>query len=393
MDIDDVFLYVVAGAVEGARKDFRSSSPLLQQALNKLAALQLENQRQPQPTLEDVLNDFERPIKEWWPGKLPSVIREGEISPHWTILYQRMPDETWVEEFLEKRGASRRFGTSLQEFQADIDQSAILTVQDLCRNNPQIGEDVYRTVRRFLIRYPVTTAFHLHQELGSLPLIPQKTIYSFYESPSRFDRYSRYEGKYWECPYCHGVLNWIENGKLPRCARHSVCSKLSVDYQGRKPIEEKPGLLRLKWGVHRRICIPGIPELELYQELEALQKSHPGLLTLELWPGVDVFDVLIQFADRQKTMWAVDMKDYADPVALYHKIHEADYPRFGRFQWNLAFYVIPQYRISWNPRYITQFKRSAPGGQRYLPTGIEIVSRDQLLRRVRQKLSTLKTHP
>jgi hypothetical protein len=390
MDADDVFLYIVAGAAEAARKDFRSASPLLQQALNKLTALQLANKRQPQSTLEEVLNDFERPIIEWWPGKLPGVVHEGEVSPSWTILYQRMPDETWVEEFLERRGAYRRLGKSLQEFQADIDQSAILTVQDICRNDPQIGAEVYRTVRRFLIKHPVTTAFDLHLELGNLPLIPMKIIHSFYESPERFERYSRHEERYWECPYCHGILNWIENGKFPRCARHSVCGKLYPDYQGRKPVEEKPGLLRLKWGVHRRVCVPGIPELELYDELEELRKRYPALLTIELWPGVDAYDIQLQFAGRQKTVWAVDMKDYADPVDLYHKIHEADYPCSGRLRWDQAFYVIPQYRISWNPHYITQFKRAAPLGQRYLPLGIEIVSRDQFLRRVRRKLSELE---
>ena len=38
MDADEVFLYLVAGAVEGAQKGFRSPFPLFQQALNKLTA-------------------------------------------------------------------------------------------------------------------------------------------------------------------------------------------------------------------------------------------------------------------------------------------------------------------------------------------------------------------
>src|SRR5436190_1130201 len=313
MDADEVFLYLVAGVVEGAQKGFRSPSPLFQQALNKLTALQLTEGKILPPTFHDVLDELEKPLGEWWPGSLPSFVQQEEIRPTWSILYERTPDDHWVEEFLERRGVRLGIEQSLQEFQADIDQSAIKDVQDICRNDPQKLTIVYSTIRRFLIEHPVTTLFELQQTLGNFPLIPMKLVNSFYEAPERFERYAKYKGRYWLCPYCHGILNWGENGRIPRCARHSVCGKLSPDYRNTKPLDEMPGLIRLKWGLHRRVCIPGLPEVELYDWCEKQRAVHPGLLvSVILWPGVDRYDLQLCFCDGE--VWAVDVKDYADPI-------------------------------------------------------------------------------
>ncbi len=396
MDADEVFLYLVAGAVEGAQKGFRSPSPLFQQALNKLTALQLIAGKTLPLTFNDVLDELEKPIGIWWPGPLPSFVKQEEIRPTWSILYERTPDDHWVEEFLERRGVRLRIGQPLQEFQADIDQSAIKDVQDICRKDPQALASVYSAIRRFLIEYPVTTLFELQQALGNFPQIPMKLINSFYEAPERFERYARYEGRYWLCSYCHGILNWGENGRTPRCARHSVCGKLFPDYRDRKPLVERHGLIRLKWGLHRRVCIPGIPEIELYEYAEQLHRAHPALLvSVILWPGVDRYDLQLRFADG--AVWAVDVKDYADPIGLYRKLHEhedsADIFDLGPLKWTQGFYVVPQYRLDWDRTYIDQFKRAAPQGQKPLPPRIQIVGQKRFQERVQEKLRELKSQP
>ncbi len=394
MDADEVFLYLVAGVVEGAQKGFRSPSPLFQQALNKLTALQLTEGKTLPPTFSDVLDELEKPLGEWWPGIPPSFVQQEEIRPTWSILYERTPDDHWVEEFLERRGVRLGLEQSLQEFQADIDQSAIKDVQDICRNDPQKLAIVYATIRRFLIEHPVTTLFELQQTLGNFPLIPMKLVNSFYEAPERFERYAKHKGRYWLCPYCRGILNWGENGRIPRCARHSVCGKLSPDYRNKKPLAEKPGLIRLKWGLHRRVCIPGIPEVELYDWCEKQRVVHPCLLVaVILWPGVDRYDLQLCFCDGE--VWAVDVKDYADPIALYRKLHEhehsADIFDLGTLKWTQGFYVVPQYRLDWDHTYIDQFKRAAPKGQKPLPPNIQIVGQKRFQERVQEKLRGLKS--
>src|ERR1700694_2299276 len=100
MDADEVFLYLVAGVVEDAQKGVRTLSPLFQQALNKLTALQLAQGKALPQTLNDVLDELEKPIGVWWPGVLPSFVKQEEIRPTWSILYERTPNDQWVDEFL-----------------------------------------------------------------------------------------------------------------------------------------------------------------------------------------------------------------------------------------------------------------------------------------------------
>jgi REase associating with pPIWI_RE len=394
MDPDDVFLYLVAGVTEAFYTGSRSQSALLRQALNKFTALQMVNRIQPHSSLSAILEDLEEPIMDWWPGQLPNVIQTGEVGAAWSVFFDGSPDE-WVEDFLAQKGVQRRFWQSLQELQADIDQSAIKVVQKICRDTPQVLSSIYCTIRRFLIEHPVTTIFELQQALGNFPEIPTRIINSFYEAPDRFERYSRQQGYYWLCPYCHGILNWAENGKIPRCARHSVCGRLHPRYEKRTRLDEKPGLVRLKWGLHRRVCIPGIPEIELYEWVRDQQKCHPPLVTaVDLWPGADQYDLRICFVDDD--IWGIDVKDYADPVDLYRKIrkpgktNEVYFYNQGELKWSQAFFVVPQYRLDWNPHYIEFFKRAEPSRQHALPPNIQIKSIKQFRQTMQQKLARLR---
>ena len=154
-----------------------------------------------------------------------------------------------------------------------------------------------------------------------------------------------------------------------------------------------PGLIPLKWGLHRRVCIPGLPEVELYDWCEKQRAVHPGLLvSVILWPGVDRYDLQLCFCDGE--VWAVDVKDYADPIALYRKLHEhehsADIFDLGTLKWTQGFYAIPQYRLNWNHTYTDQFKRAAPKGQKPLPPNIQIVGQKRFQERVQEKLRGLK---
>lgn len=381
---DDVFPYLVGGIAEASKTHFRYPyPPLFQQALNKLSVLQLLYGKNLPPELKDLLKLFEDPIGTWWPGSLPQEI-EQQMGNNFTLMYDGQP-EGWVWNYLGERGAKSLSPESLQYFQADIDQSAITEVMALCKAaNPPLT-DVYIAVRQFLIENPWTTLSILQQELGSYPQLPMKLINSFYETPDVFRRLAKRDGSYWLCPHCGGILSWEEHEILPRCARHSVCGKLFPGYQGRQALAERIDLVRLKWGIHRRVCIPGIPELKLFTWLETLKTLGSGLDDVLLWPGVDQYDLQLRFRDE---VWAVDVKDYENPAELFHKVQQDKLSKLGDLDWKKGFYVVPQYRIQWNSRYIQQVRQAGnkQKGKSLLPAGVEIVSEERFHERVRGQL-------
>lgn len=278
---------------------------------------------------------------------------------------------------------------SLQLFQADIDQSAILEVMNICgKTNPPLTQ-VYTTVRRFIIENPWTTLSTLQQALGSIPQLPLDLINSFYETPASFSRLAKRHGSYWQCPHCEGILNWIEGEVTPRCARHSVCGKLFPDYQGMVPLAERFDLLRLKWGLHRRVCVPGLAEIKLFRWLEDLKKSKTEIQDIILWPEVDQYDIQVVFQDTPPFVVAIDVKDYDNPIQLANKIREDKRPNFGSLRWDLWMYVVPQYRMQWNARYIRQCKSQfgTSYGKSLLPTNVRIVHEEAFRRFVYKRLA------
>lgn len=382
---NDVFPYLVGGIAEASKTHFRYPyPPLFQQALNKFSVLQLLHGKTLSPELKDLLTLFEEPIDTWWPGALPQEV-ERQMGKVFTLMYDGQPDG-WVWRYLRERGAKLLAPESLQYFQADIDQSAIIEVMNFCRAVNPPRTDIYIAVRRFLIEHPWTTLSDLQQSLGSFPQIPMQLLNSFYETPDVFRRYALRNGSYWLCPHCDGILSWEEQEPLPQCARHSVCGRLFPGYQGMQPCAERIDLLRLKWGIHRRVCIPGIPELKLFRWLETKKTLRCGLDDVLLWPGVDQYDLQLLFAGGE--VWAVDVKDYENPSELFHKIHQDTLPKLGTLDWKRGLYVVPQYRIAWNKRYIQQVHQAAnrQKGKPLLPAGIEIVSEERFRERVLEQI-------
>ena len=150
INIDDVFAYLVGGVAEASKTQFRYPYPaLFRQALNQLSVLQVL-QRKTLPTeMRDLLALLEQPVGGWWPGQPPRTIID-QYGVDSAVLFDGQPEQ-WVWDYLEKRGAKMLSPESLQFFQADIDQSAILEVMNICgKANPPLT-DLYVTVRQFLI--------------------------------------------------------------------------------------------------------------------------------------------------------------------------------------------------------------------------------------------------
>lgn len=351
----------------------------------------------PQANLNTLLKDLEKPICSWWPGPLPPLVQAEAERADWTLLFNNGPDEC-IDELLSEHGLRIHFGKSLQEFQADIDQSAIREIQQICRNNLPALEDTYCQIRRFLVDHPVTTYPELQIALGRILQIPFSLIERFYEPSAHFKSLAMKGGAYWLCPYCGGILNWNEEGTIPLCARHSVCGKLRPGYVRPQRFAEQPQLLRLKWSAHRRICIPGIPEIELYLWLCKMQKRHPDIIIeVRLWPEADRYDLLIRFAHQgQIETWAIDVKDYADPAELLRKIQHQDRPHEIFFYnqkpiaWQKAFFVVPQYRLDWDAQYLQRLHLIARQRGYALPSNIAFRSMQQFHEIVKRRLAQLR---
>jgi hypothetical protein len=133
----------------------------------------------------------------------------------------------------------------------------------------------------------------------------------------------------------------------------------------------------LKRGVHLSTYIPGTAEMELYRWLmKEVQPVQPDLQQVDLWPGIDSYDLQLRFPGQ---VWAVDVKDYKDPFTLGEHIKQ-DNRSFDRkdLAWNEWFYVYPTYHEWQRPNYEECVRRAAKG----LPAKVSILNTEQFKKRV-----------
>lgn len=115
----------------------------------------------------------------------------------------------------------------------------------------------------------------------------------------------------------------------------------------------------LKRTHQRRILIPGIPELYLFDIL----KSHPAVNDVRLYPGVDRYDLRVTL--RNGVIHAIDIKDHRRTNALEHllrrkqvepKISEQERSELG---YDLFFYLFPDARVANYDHGLTNLKTLA----------------------------------
>jgi len=336
----DVFQLLIAGILNASIDNWRNTNlPFLQQAINQLACLLALQGKDIPNSPNDWLDLFEKPIDKWWPGEICELDLEHSLQ----MIYDGQPED-WLIEYFDSRNIDlSRLGHTLTSFRSEIDQSEINTLRQWCRDNNQ--SLVYSAYREFLIRNPWTTITELGNFMVQFNIKVPILIQSFFEEP-RSEHY--HGGKLWQCPNCGGILRWQFD--RPYCVRHTVCSRITSNYNSRLPIDQDPYLRILKYGSHLRTCVPGIPEIKLFD----ICRELPGVGSVQLWPGYDAYDLRINFTNGHS--WAVDVKDVSDPGTLRHTIDKSlggllltrSSDDLG---WERAFYVIPDYRVEWNPGY------------------------------------------
>ena len=115
----------------------------------------------------------------------------------------------------------------------------------------------------------------------------------------------------------------------------------------------------LKRTHQRRILIPGIPELYLFDIL----KSHPAVNDVRLYPGVDRYDLRVSL--RNGVIHAIDIKDHRRTNALENLLRRKQVkPNLSEQEQNelgydLFFYLLPDAKVSNYDRGLTNLKTLA----------------------------------
>lgn len=238
------------------------------------------------------------------------------------------------------------------DVRSEFDEERIMPeIQRLCRAHKESGQQLYTRIRKLFISHPVISETDLSDLYADLPealgalLVGDEGAYT--ELPISL----ALKGQFYVCPYC-GLILHREDGLQPsgstdcrdrRCQQKRRRQPITV------PAKEK--VYRLANGLRRYVSAPGKAELNLAQRLKELG------FDVELWPEFDAYDLRL-FFPKQSEVWAIDVKDWNNPVALGLNIAISDRPAFAEYpKWNRAFFVFPDDLRSRRPFYVSDFKR------------------------------------
>jgi hypothetical protein len=85
-----------------------------------------------------------------------------------------------------------------------------------------------------------------------------------------------------------------------------------------KPVTNEDFIL--KYTHHRRILIPGVPELWLFEDLQ----EHPSVQSLRLYPGIDRYDIRVEWTNGD--VHALDIKTYRRATSFIRLLNRRKSP-------------------------------------------------------------------
>ncbi len=329
-------------------KPFSYPYPLpLQRGLDRLTTLRLLRGQSAPQGVPDLIHWCQQPLRDW-----------ALELPHDTVGAQdRLLEGSRPTNICES------WACTSVDVEADLSERQYITsALEICR---AYGEpDTYVAFRRLLIEQPVMTALEFQLALSRPEFrgLSEHLRTGYQEAPTTcLD-----DGNYMTCGTCGNLL-------VRTAADRFVCENERCNIRaghGPEPIaaEERPVWLRRS--LRRFVAAPGRAELRL---VHALQEWG---LEVELWPLYDQYDLRILFPDG--TAWAVDVKDWANPVLLAQRVRP--FPREP--EWVKAFFVFPDERHRERRDYVRAFRHHC----RYLGSGVGAVFESQLLRYVHRQL-------
>ena len=236
--------------------------------------------------VDDLVSEFSTAMSAWLPGGDDVVLIEDGL-----------PTLT-CEDLAHEAGA---------DSDAEVEQGVVAKAMRRFVNLTS-GAERYRSYRRYLIENAVVDENEALERFGVFGL----NLWEHYEAigPECLVSVGG-EDHFVPCPRCGWPMRirgermacasdtcrvdgarfiTQANGLLPRGARPAPCH---VPARGRR---------RLRFGLWRYTLLPGLEELALEKALTRIDG-----VTVELWPHVDQFDLLVRSKTR---MWRVDVKDH-----------------------------------------------------------------------------------
>jgi hypothetical protein len=366
---EDVFSHLVIGLTKYIENGRKYPYPQeLFYALHHLSAAMLTKYP---GTITDLLQVFELPLEQWWPGTLPSG-----IDPRFELLFEGELDEQVTDLLLEYELSGSE---ALQDIQVILDNRLMVNILNSARNiyltDPVAACNEYTAIRQYVITHPWTNSGHLRQVLRNLRYIKLQDVSAMYQdaralgSTLLYTKPGTKDACYWICPLC-GPL-YQRNNQLGSI-KPNACLGRCPGPQGWQSLDPSTYPWVLKRGVHLRTHIPGTTEIQLYRWLtQDVQPTKPSLHEVILWPGVDHYDLQLKF---EGVTWAVDVKDYKDPFVLgKHIAQDNRHVVEPALEWQKWYYVYPSYREQQRSDYCESVTRAA--GK--LSPGVAIISEAQ----------------
>jgi hypothetical protein len=285
-------------------------------AYNHLVLQCLERDEEPPSSIPDMARwAATRALREW-PLDLPEDLSDSKV------LLIDPQTRTPTQECFEWSIAASDPTAELFENQL------IVAAMTACRAAG--SPESYTAFRRLLIMQPILSASQLARLGRDIDLAPVLEIAKscYFPVPRTHAR----DGQYQICPRCGCLMTPLAGGsarcELDRCRRDGSAGP------GR-PLDVAPGdtLHQLSRPLRMFITGPGLAEIELEKSLADLG------VEAEMWPDFDAYDLRITLPDQQ--VWAVDVKDRANPVLLGRQAR----PLPASPPYDRGFLVVPQYRF------------------------------------------------
>ena len=363
-DETEVILHLLAsGLVKlsdewGARRAMPPYPPPLQRALDKLTLRSWRLGLPPPKSVPDLVARAGGPVRRWLPG-LPAIVAfEDDV-----LLLRGLPTSfcrEWAVDSVDVEGEI-------------LERHLMRTALAVCRKASD--QETYIRFRTLLIERPVLTSLEL-QRYCTDPGLHRLAV---------------------QLRECYGPIpiEHVRSGGFPICrtCRHLIVQGPNSDDQCSNdrcpdwsapevdrhiPMSQEPRWLRPP--IRTFVSLPGLTELRLAEDLK-----REGV-DVSLWPNFDAYDLRVTFPDG--CSWAVDVKDWASPVALArHLVSSA--PFRSEPPWERAFFVFPSHRLLKRPEYLRVFRHF------YRPDGPAAGSTDEqsFLRQVAARLAEIRRRP
>ena len=372
----ELFDYLVISLKDFLSQEKKYPYPdLLRHAMNSLA-LEMKKSIPFPKTMNGFLQLLEKPVKDWCPSNFISkefdrdfgLIDEGSLSEE--------ANDYLHEELITKGRIPENDNSCIQQLAINNKKfiSVLEKLRDVYNNiDPEQAQQEYLLFRPFLIQNQYTNLSQIRKSFLRTKHISIIEVGELYEECQE-------NQIYWYCDRC-GILT-EKYGRL-KGIKPRLCGNHHKNQSYVHQIKWKTDLLRIKDGIHQRVCFPGIPELNLCLALEELKEKNSNYLhQVKLYPGLDRYDLQLRFSDD--AVWAIDIKDVRDPYKLAKNLQ----PLYseGSLRYDESFYVISDRCIQNHPDYLEIARKAANN----LPYETHLISDKVFRTKVNNKITELQ---